>query len=299
MMNTRNTKERHPQVTVLVPVYNAGVYLQESVGSILRQTYKNFELLILDDGSTDGCADFLKEIDDQRIRLIRRRHDYIATLNYGLSTARGKYIARMDADDRMYPTRLSQQVKVMEQYPEVVLCAAYMRELGGRDIYNSGLSGTLMHYAPVFLVGNFISHPTVMLRTDYVRRHKLRYKAKYIYAEDYKLWTDIACLGGVMHIIPKPLLEYRIFAEQVSRVHNQEQRDAGNRIRNELLAYLMKHAARRYKRHLCSFYNACARLNEDRLLGDAFIFNTFYRLFSRIMQEEADSLLQGSGSSAV
>lgn len=294
-----NTKANNPQVTVLVPVYNAGAYLQESVESILRQTYKNFELLILDDGSTDGCTDFLREIDDRRIRLVRRRHDYIATLNYGLRTARGKYIARMDADDRMHPTRLAQQVKVMEQYPEVVLCAAYMREFGGRDIYNSGLSGRLMHYAPVFLVGNFISHPTVMLRTDYVRRHKLRYKAKYIYAEDYKLWTDIACLGGVIHIIPKPLLEYRIFAEQVSRVHNREQREAGNRIRNELLAYLMKHAAGKYKRQIYSFYNACARLNEDGLLGEAFIFNTFYRLFSRIMQEEPDPLSNGSNTSTI
>lgn len=93
-----------PMVSVLLPVYNAGTYLQEFVKSILNQTFTSFELLILDDGSTDGCTDFLDQIADKRIHLIKRKHNYIATLNKGLSIARGKYIARMDADDRMLPT---------------------------------------------------------------------------------------------------------------------------------------------------------------------------------------------------
>lgn len=73
-----------------------------------------------------------------------------------------------------------------------------------------------------------------MLRTDYLRAHQLKYRPKYIYAEDYKLWSDIACLDGVLYIIPKPLLEYRISEGQVSRVHNQQQIETAGRIRNEL-----------------------------------------------------------------
>lgn len=277
------SRETLPFVSVLLPAYNAGAYLQEAVASVLRQTYKQFELLVLDDGSTDGCTDFLKGIDDKRIRLIRRKHNYIATLNYGLMVARGRYIARMDADDRMCPTRLAEQVRVLDQNPDVAVCASYMRKLGGRDIYNSGLSGTIDNYAPILLLGNFISHPTVMLRTEYLRRHKLRYKPSYIYAEDYKLWTDIACLGGKLYIIPKPLLEYRISGKQVSLVHNREQNEVANRIRNELLAFLMKHSAGAYTKHFKSLYNAYANLNADGLLGEAQIFHSFYHLFSRII----------------
>ncbi|MEG1729900.1 MAG: glycosyltransferase family 2 protein [Bacteroidaceae bacterium] len=118
--------EQHRIVSVLLPVYNAGGYLKDSVMSILQQTYKSFELLILDDGSTDGCTAFLKDINDNRIRLIKRNHNYISTLNYGLSIARGQYIARMDADDKMFPTRLAEQVNVLNENPDVVICCSYM-----------------------------------------------------------------------------------------------------------------------------------------------------------------------------
>lgn len=220
---------------MLLSVYNAGKYLQESVESILRQTYTMFELLVLDDGSTDGCADFLNHIIDERVHLIKRKHNYyIATLNYGLSIARGRYIARMDADDKMFPTRIEEQVAVLEADKNIMICASYMQRMGGGDVYNSGLKGKIEPFAHILLLGNFIAHPTVMLRTDYLRAHQLKYRPKYIYAEDYKLWSDIACLDGVLYIIPKPLLEYRISEGQVSRVHNQQQIETAGRIRNEL-----------------------------------------------------------------
>ena len=161
-------------VSILLPVYNAGIYLQESVESILRQTYSVFELLILDDGSTDGCSDFLNQITDERIHLIKRNHNYIATLNYGLSIARGRYIARMDADDKMFPTRLEEQVAVLEADKNSMICASYMQRMGGEDVYNSGLKGKINPFAHILLLGNFIAHPTVMLRTDYFQAHQLK-----------------------------------------------------------------------------------------------------------------------------
>lgn len=277
----RIAKEITTTVTILLPVYNAGEYLRESVASALRQTYRSFELLVIDDGSTDGCTDFLKNIGDRRIRLIRRRHDYIATLNYGLSSAKGKYIARMDADDRMLPSRLARQVRVMEENPEIAVCSSYIRHVGGHAVYG-GLSGTLKDYAPALLLGNFIVHPTVMLRTEYLREHKLRYRRNYIYAEDYKLWTDIACLGGQLHIIPKPLLEYRISDKQVSLTHSKEQAETACRIRNELLGYLIKHSVGRYAPPIRRLFSACANFNADGLMDDSEIFSLFYKLFTRI-----------------
>lgn len=277
-----------PIVTVLLPVYNAGEYLQESVESVLSQTYTSFELLILDDGSTDGCTDFLVHIADERIRLIKRTHNYIATLNYGLSIARGKYIARMDADDRMYPTRLAEQVKILDENPEIAICSSYMQQMGGSDIYNSGLEGTLSDFAHILLLGNFISHPTVMVRTGYLRENGLKYRHRYIYAEDYKLWSEIACCGGKLHIIPKPLLEYRVSPNQVSRVYNTVQTETANKIRNRLLHRLIEWQTGKVRLHLKKLYNAYALLNEDGLLDDAEIFYSFYQLFSRIIAEDED-----------
>ena len=131
-------------------------------------------MLILDDGSTDGCSDFLNQITDERIHLIKRNHNYIATLNYGISIAHGSYIARMDADDRMFPTRLEEQVAVLEADKNIMICASYMQRMGGEDVYNSGLKGKIEPFAHILLLGNFIAHPTVMLRTDYFQAHQLK-----------------------------------------------------------------------------------------------------------------------------
>lgn len=277
-----------PTVSVLLPVYNAGRYLQESVESILCQTYASYELLILDDGSTDGCTDFLKGISDERIRLVKRKHNYIKTLNHGLSIARGKYIARMDADDKMFPTRLAEQVRILDENPEVTLCCSYMQQMAGSEIYNSGIQGTLHHFAHILLLGNFISHPTVMIRTDYLRNNHLEYRHRYIYAEDYRLWSEIACSGGKLHIIPKPLLEYRVSEKQVSRIYDKEQAETANKIRNQLLIYLIERQTGKIRLHLKKLYNAYALLNEDGLLDDTEIFYSFYLLFSNIIAEDED-----------
>lgn len=95
-----------PTVSVCVPVYNASAHLGECIDSILAQTYTDFELLIVDDGSTDSSRDVVRAYTDPRIRLLENAHDYIGSLNLLLREARGRYVARMDADDLMLPDRL-------------------------------------------------------------------------------------------------------------------------------------------------------------------------------------------------
>lgn len=272
----------NPTVSIILPVYNAGKYLKECVDSILAQTFASYELLILDDGSTDGCNDFLKDLKDERIRLIRRKHNYIATLNYGLKIARGKYIARMDADDRMFPERLAEQVLVLEENSEIAICATYMQRMGGNEVYNGGLENAVGHFAHLLLLGNFIAHPTVMLRTAYIREHGLKYRQKYIYAEDYKLWSEIACLGGRLYVLPKPLLEYRISEGQVSRVHNHQQAETAGRIRNELLRFLINNQSKGHASHLRKLLNTYIQLNEAGLMDDREIYYHYYLIFSRL-----------------
>ncbi|MDE6365975.1 MAG: glycosyltransferase, partial [Muribaculaceae bacterium] len=106
-----------PIVSVCMPMYNASSYLRECIDSVLEQTFTDFELLIADDGSTDDSVAIVKSYADPRIRLICRQHDYIATLNCLIDEARGKYIARMDADDVMLPSRLQRQVAYMDAHP--------------------------------------------------------------------------------------------------------------------------------------------------------------------------------------
>ena len=112
-----------PKITVLMPVYNCELYIQEAIESILHETYSDFEFLILDDASTDQTVSIIKKYKDACIQLIEKllKAGYTNSLNYGLTIARGKYIARMDGDDISFPDRFVKQVTYLEANPGVVL----------------------------------------------------------------------------------------------------------------------------------------------------------------------------------
>lgn len=115
--------EHISQVSVCMPMYNASKYLRECIDSVLAQTFKDFEFLIVDDGSDDDSVEIVKSYHDDRIRLIENTHDYIGSLNMLLDEARGKYIARMDADDVMMPERLQVQLEYMESHENIDILA--------------------------------------------------------------------------------------------------------------------------------------------------------------------------------
>ena len=111
-------KNRVP-VSVVMPVYNGAAHIRECLDSILRQTFHDFEVLIVEDGSTDDTCDIINSFGDQRIRLTQNHHDYIASSNLLLTRAKGKYIARMDSNDIMMPDRLRLQFEYMEAHPDM------------------------------------------------------------------------------------------------------------------------------------------------------------------------------------
>lgn len=271
-----------PLVSIVLPMYNAAKYIKECVDSILAQTYSDFELLIIDDGSTDDSVKIVETYKDSRIRLIRNNHDFIASLNKGMAESRGKYVARMDADDKMKPYRLEKQIEVMETMPEIALCCSYMQRMGGTDIYNAGIEGQFSHFKSLLLVGNFISHPTTMMRKDYLNANGLNYRNGYQCAEDYKLWTEIALLGGGLYVVPEPLIDYRISDTQVSRMHHDIQTDSALKIRNELLSCLIEHESGEDKTDFSNLYDNFAVLNGKNLIDEETIFGVFYRLFSML-----------------
>jgi len=213
-----------PTVTVLMPLYNAAPYLDEAVDSVLTQTWTDFELLVIDDGSTDGSLEKITARTDARIRVERmpRNQGVVTALNRGLQLARGAYIARMDADDIALPGRLAQQLAYMESHPEVGVLGTDFESFGGPS------SESWVHYFDpesiriALLFENPICHPTVMLRRSTLSALGQGYPVDAPHAEEYALWIRIAASMRLANL-PDRLLRYRVHGNQVSRLKSAEQ----------------------------------------------------------------------------
>ena len=114
-----------PEITVLMPVRNGEKYIKNAIDSVLNQTLTDFEFLIIDDGSTDRTVKIIQDYADERIHLVKRKHQFIQNLNEGLQLASGAYIARMDADDIMHTERLRIQLKRMKKNPDITVCVVH------------------------------------------------------------------------------------------------------------------------------------------------------------------------------
>ena len=224
-------------VSVLIPCYNCEEYVEEAVMSIIKQTYSNLEILVIDDGSTDNTGNILKMLvkEDPRIIYIKNEENLklIATLNKGLNLCKGKYIARMDADDISLPTRIEKQVNFLEAHPEIGIVGTYIQIFGVREsIWKMDTKDKYIR-AHLFCNSSF-AHPSVMMRTSILRDNHLYYNTDYPHAEDYKLWCDIAQYTKLANI-PEVLLFYRINENQVSNKYNKEQKETAQRIREEYI----------------------------------------------------------------
>lgn len=239
--------EERPLISICMAVYNASLYIRDCLDSILTQTYTNFELVIVDDGSDDDTIRIIESYQDERIILIRNRHDYIDSLNMSLLYARGKYVARMDADDKMLPDRLRIQCAYMEKNPDVDVlsgCLQYV-DAGSTIPMDSIQIGARLLNQSDFLYSNPIAHPTSFLRRRVLNKNGIRYSRKYRYAEDYALWCDCILAGMKMVILDIPVLFYRISQMQVSVKYAKEMLRSSNLIKKD------------FARHLCMMQNPC------------------------------------------
>lgn len=202
-----------------MPVYNGEAFLRDAIKSVLDQSFRDFELLIVNDGSTDGSAGIISSFSDSRIRVINNpaRLKLSGALNRGMENALGKYIARMDADDVSVPTRLEAQFDFMESYPEIGMCGGRLRSFGKHPS-----SGTVFKFPESpeeikawLLFDNPFAHPTVMWRRDVFDKSGLRFDGSYYPAEDYELWTR-----ALEHVqganIARVLLNYRLHPESMT-----------------------------------------------------------------------------------
>lgn len=222
-------------VSIIVPCFNAARWLEGSIGSILHQTFCNFELIAVDDGSTDTTLEMLRAFarKHSRIRVVDMRHNsgIIAALNCGLSYAQGRFIARMDADDICMPHRISRQVAFLEK-TGIDLCGSWFVEFG------QGISRTVrwphteaaLHAAMLFQ--NTICHPTVMARREVFEQ--FRYRETYRLAEDYDLFARASAKFRLANI-PEPLLRYRRHPQQATQAKRNDMEKITRQIRLEAL----------------------------------------------------------------
>jgi glycosyltransferase involved in cell wall biosynthesis len=216
-----------PELTVLMPVYNAGKYLSQAMDSVLNQTFRNFEFLIIDDGSTDNSIEIIKSYNDSRIRLeINEKNLGIsATLNKGIEMASCELIARMDADDISYPQRLQVQYDYFRKFPDTVLLSASVRIIDDENKLVENVE--LDHFFNCFYL-NFICaqyHPTIMYRRSVL----LSIGAYSVpYSEDFDLWWRIMVGNYKLGHINEILVDYRKSETSLSQVLKKKEYDAAN-----------------------------------------------------------------------
>ncbi|NFF80805.1 glycosyltransferase family 2 protein [Clostridium botulinum] len=201
-----------PKISVVMPVYNSSKYLREAIESILKQTYSNFEFIIINEfGSEDGSAEIIKEYANKDDRIIfiqnEKKLGLGASLNKGFKLAKGEYIARMDSDDIAYPKRFIMQVNAMDGNKSIGVCGTYQYHFGEdtRWIHKPPISPEQCRANLLFYCD--ICHSTVMIRRETFIKNNLFYNNNYL-AEDFELWSRAVAVTDFMNI-PKVLGKYR------------------------------------------------------------------------------------------
>lgn len=206
-------------------VYNGEKYLCEAIDSILNQTFKDFEFLIINDGSTDGTAEILQSYRDPRIKIIinEKNMGLTKSLNIGLKIANGEYIARMDADDISLPKRLEKEVAFLDQNKKIGLVGAYyvMIKENGRILHKIKFLTESDVLKEKLLEVNQFCHGSVMFRAECIEKVGL-YREEFKSAQDYDLWLRISEVYDVANI-PEPLYKRKLHTKLVSITQKKQQ----------------------------------------------------------------------------
>lgn len=233
------SKTQQSLISVLLPIYNAEKYLQQCLDSVFAQSYPNFELLVINDGSTDNSEKIIERYTDHRLVYLKNETNLgiAQALNRGIAQSRGQYIARIDADDMMLPERLAKQVAYMETHSDCVLLGSghYLVNENGLPFDKFMPPTEHGEIVTSLLFYNCFSHPTVMYRTKQAK--ELQYSTNFKHCEDYELWLRIAKTGKVANL-PEALTQYRIHKQNTSLNNQKEMQQSVMELLAEELDYL-------------------------------------------------------------
>lgn len=240
-----------PAVTVLLPVFNALGTLPRAVESVRRQTFTDWELVAVDDGSSDGSGEWLQRAarEEPHLRVVRRPHEgLVAALNTGLSIAASPWIARLDADDECTPTRLEEQLRFAALNPDLGVVGSLVEYAGDREA-NAGYAHHVDWLNTVVTaeeigIARFIespfAHPSVMFRRELADRHGGYRDGPF--PEDYELWLRWLEAGVPMAKVPRPLLRWHDPPGRLSRIDDRYSPEAFYRLKAAYLARWLRQA---------------------------------------------------------
>ena len=227
-----------PLISVLLPVRDGGEYLPEALASLETQTCRDFEVVAVDDGSTDGTSDRLLAWAkrDARIRVVKQDHQGVTVaLNKAIEHSQGRFLARMDADDIALPHRFERQLQALADDPRVGVCGTWVKVFGvlGRHTWrypvsDDGIRARLMFDCP-------LAHPSVMIRREALDGMQPVYRTEYRRAQDYDLWERLRTSCRFRNV-PTPLLAYRIHPLQATVTDEAEMFASAARVRKRLLS---------------------------------------------------------------
>ncbi|MEH6710870.1 MAG: glycosyltransferase family 2 protein [Paraglaciecola polaris] len=232
------------EVSIILPVFNAEPYLAQCIDSLLNQNFKKFELLIINDGSTDGSFNIIKQYAamDNRVKVINHINNIglINVLNQSVEHCCGQYIARMDADDWCEPERLQLQFEYLESHPKVGIVGSWIELFGEKnEIWHYRTSNSFIKSLLLFKTNGF-PHNSVMLRKPLLERFKYNKNFKHI--EDTELWLRIMFQTPQVEFanIPKVLTHYRIWPQQTSSLYLDEQNSGYQQLITNALSLIIE-----------------------------------------------------------
>jgi glycosyltransferase involved in cell wall biosynthesis len=228
-----------PKISVIMPVYKNGKYLKSAIDSILDQTFKNFEFIIIEDKSdSDECKNIINSYNDPRIKYIlnETKKGIAESLNQGILLSRGDYIARMDSDDISLPKRFENQYEFMEKNKDVSISGTFYKTIGHGESYTSKLLSDSEDIKAQLLFNSGVAHPTVIMRKSFLIKNNLFYRNQYI-EEDYDLWTRISETGKITNI-KHVLLYYRLHESNLMIQNKANKKSTVNEIRKRQLEKL-------------------------------------------------------------
>ncbi len=224
------------KVTVLMPTYNVAPYVKEAIGSVLRQTFSDFELLVVDDASTDDTLAHVRAIEDPRIRIAAFDNNVglAENLNRGLALITTEYVARMDGDDIAEPIWLEREVNILDNHPDIGICS------GGFERFGTMKSLVRFPERHEDCMANMLFECSVIVptfRMSLYRDHGLRYSSEAFPAEDYRFWAE--CLRVTkIHNVQETLFHYRMHPTQICTARREEQQKKVAEVRRYMLEWL-------------------------------------------------------------
>ncbi len=242
-----------PLVSVLICAYNVEKYIEECINAVINQTYKNLEIIVVNDGSSDSTLPKLHSLSekDSRIKIINNSKNlgFISSLNIGIEYVSGDYVARTDADDITKPDWIEKILGCLEKEKHIIAMGSYIQVLSeqgnGSNLSNYYEDGQIWknptEHKDIFeqmLFRNPIHNNSMVVRSSVFNQYGLRFDSSYKHTEDYKFWLDVSRLGYLANY-PEPLVYYRFHSNQTSSLHNEYQNLMAKKIRRIAINYYL------------------------------------------------------------